>query len=163
MNSVLGCVRSIFSGLCCGACFDDEVDLEEPKEKFNRYIVALERDCSICLDDFEKTDFVARRLFRTPCCKNYFHDDCLKDYVKEKKITCAICYNVFDYEKNKKPWNGYLVRIHKQVVTALGFRDDEVAREVAEKELEEQQLELLRVRKQIEADKKLADQLAQLE
>lgn len=151
MNSILGCVQTFFNGICCGSCIDEPEDTKEATEKFTRYIEVLQTECSICLDTFEKSDFLARTIIGTACA-HHFHTHCLDENVKGKIISCPICRAEFDRADTNKSWNRYLERVNKKVLTELGMRDNEVAQEIALKELEDKE----RTRRQVEEDAKLA-------
>lgn len=151
MHSILGCVQTFFNGLCCGSCIDEIDDTKETTEKFTRYIEVLHQECSICLDTFEKTDFIARTIIGTSCA-HHFHVHCLAENVKGKIIPCPLCRTEFNRADTSKRWNSYLERVNKKVLTELGMRDDEVAQEIALKELEDQE----KARRQVEEDAKLA-------
>lgn len=146
-------MNGIINWLFCRAEVEPDLDV-------SGYIAAKEKVCYLCVEEFQKSDFLARTILKTDCCPIYVHKDCLKQYVKEGRVQCLVHReSKYDFTSCQKRWDAYLERAHKLVLTELGMRDHEIAQELAAKELEEEAAR----RKQEQDDANLARHLQSLD
>lgn len=57
------------------------------------YEINTELECPICLDNNGNT------IIKTECCNNQFHEKCITEWLKRKKI-CPICRNTISIMPN---------------------------------------------------------------
>lgn len=137
MNAIIGFFKSI------QVRPEDFVKVDE--EKVERYIRALDKECSFCFEEFVRSDFLARNIITTSCCEAYyFHRDCFANLKK-----CAHCLKGLG---DPSEWNDFVTTAHNVVMQQLGCNDEEYVRELVAREKAEEQA-------QIQADYELAIRL----
>ncbi|MBS0634085.1 MAG: hypothetical protein JSR37_01310 [Verrucomicrobia bacterium] len=137
MQAIFGFINSIVEP-------DECVVVDEHKLK--GYIACLGKDCSLCTDDFQRSDLLARTIIRTSCCPIYYHEKCLAEY---RVTTCPSCYKPLG---DHREWKEFVAVADKKMREAIGCNDEKYVQNlVAQEEAAE--------KAQIEADLALAIRL----
>lgn len=135
MQAIFGFINSIVEP-------DECVVVDEHKLK--GYIACLGKECSICINDFERSDLLGRTIISTSCCGGYFHKDCLS-----RVELCPHCYKVLD---DHRDWKEFVAVADKKMRDAIGCNDEEYVKKLVDQEE-------AAVQAQIEADLALATRL----